>query len=216
VPQTENVHATDSARKQPGCCGAAGLLGRRTAIGMIAVFLTVCGALLAADPATKPKKPDVGYYATTQDVVEEILKQAKVTKQDVVVDLGCGDGRFVITAAKKYGCKGVGYEIDPVWVKQARELAEKEQVAKLVEIRDQDIFTADLKDVTVVTLFLLPELNARLIPQLEKLPKGARIVAHEFEVPGLVPDRKDEFVSKQDESEHLLFYYSVPLKRATK
>jgi len=176
------------------------------AVGLVALT----GILVAQE---SKKKPDVGYYATTQDVVEEILKQAKVTSNDVVCDLGCGDGRFVITAAKKYGCKGVGYEIDPVWVKKARELVQKEQVSKLVEIRDQDIFTADLKDVTVVTLFLLPELNNRLVPQLEKLPNGARIVTHEFDIPLLVPDRTMEYVSKQDESEHLLYFYSVPLKR---
>jgi SAM-dependent methyltransferase len=174
----------------------------------------ILGSVLAADEPSKPrKKPDVGYYATTQDVVEEILKLAKVTKSDVVCDLGCGDGRFVITAAKNYGCRGVGYEIDPVWVRKARALVDQEQVGKLVEIRDQDIFTADLKDVTVLCLFLLPELNNRLIPQLEKLPRGARIITHEFDIPGLVPDRKLEFVSKQDESEHLLYFYSAPVKR---
>jgi SAM-dependent methyltransferase len=190
---------------------------RRNSAWWTAALISLGGLVLAQEPAAKPKKkPDVGYYATTQDVVEEILKQAKVTKNDVVCDLGCGDGRFPITAAKLYGCKGVGYEIDPKWVATARALAEKEKVAKLVDIREQDIFTADLKNVTVVTLFLLPELNARLIPQLEKLPKGARIVAHEFDVPGLTPDRKLEYVSKEDESEHLLYFYSTPLKRAPK
>uniref|UniRef100_A0A7C2JXE8 Class I SAM-dependent methyltransferase n=1 Tax=Schlesneria paludicola TaxID=360056 RepID=A0A7C2JXE8_9PLAN len=169
---------------------------------------------LAAEPAPKPKKqPDVGYYATTQDVVEEILRLAKVTKNDVVCDLGCGDGRFVITAARKHGCRGVGYEIDPHYVKLARDKAKQQQVDALVTIHEQDIFTVDLKDVTVVTLFLLPELNNRLIPQLERLPPGARVVSHEFDVPGLVPDRELTFVSRQDESEHLLYLYTIPLKK---
>jgi SAM-dependent methyltransferase len=186
----------------------------RAAVAVVGLA-ALCGLIVAQEPAAKPKKkPDVGYYATTQDVVEEILRQVKVTKHDVVCDLGCGDGRFPITAARQYGCKGIGYEIDPKWVAAARALAEKEKVAHLVEIHEQDIFTVDLKDVTVVTLFLLPEMNARLVPQLEKLPKGARIVAHEFDVPGLVPDRKLEYVSKQDQSEHLLYFYTVPLKRA--
>jgi SAM-dependent methyltransferase len=186
----------------------------RAAVAVVGLA-ALCGLIVAQEPAAKPKKkPDVGYYATTQDVVEEILRQVKVTKHDVVCDLGCGDGRFPITAARQYGCKGLGYEIDPKWVAAARALAEKEKVAHLVEIHEQDIFTVDLKDVTVVTLFLLPEMNARLVPQLEKLPKGARIVAHEFDVPGLVPDRKLEYVSKQDQSEHLLYFYTVPLKRA--
>lgn len=183
----------------------------RAAVGAVVGGWLVCAA---ADPKPGKKNPDVGYYATTQDVVEEIFKQVKVTRQDVVCDLGCGDGRFPITAAKIYGCRGVGYEIDPEWVAQARQKAQQEGVSRLVEIREQDIFTADLREVTVVTLFLLPELNNRLIPQLEKLPKGARIVSHEFDIPGLVPDRKVEFESTQDKSEHLLYYYTTPLKKA--
>ncbi|MDP1797676.1 MAG: 50S ribosomal protein L11 methyltransferase [Planctomycetaceae bacterium] len=179
-----------------------------------AALLLTALTLSGAEPTSEKKKPDVGYYATTQDVVEEILKQAKVTKKDVVIDLGCGDGRFPITAAKKYGCKGIGYEIDPVWVAKAKARVEAEMVTDLVDIRAEDIFTADLRKVTVVCLFLLPELNTRLIPQLEKLPEGARIVTHEFDIPGLVPDRKTEYISTQDESEHLLYFYSVPLKRA--
>lgn len=166
-----------------------------------------------AQPSPK-KKPDVGYYATTQDVVEEILRQVKVQKTDIVCDLGCGDGRFVITAARKYGCKGIGYEIDPQLVETGRKRAQELGVADRVEILEEDIFTADLSKMTVVTLFLLPNLNTRLIPQLEKLPANARIVSHEFDVPGLVPDREMTFVSKQDDSEHLLYFYSLPLKKA--
>lgn len=182
---------------------------------MKATVVSLLVVMLAVRSGAEPpkKKPDVGYYATTQDVVDEILKQAKVTKTDVVVDLGCGDGRFPIAAAKTYGCKGVGYEIDPEWVAKAKAKVAAEKVGDLVEIRDQDIFTADLSKVTVVCLFLLPELNTRLIPQLEKMPQGARIVTHEFDIPGLIPDRKTEWVSKQDESEHLLYFYSIPLKR---
>ncbi|MDZ4688026.1 MAG: methyltransferase domain-containing protein [Planctomycetaceae bacterium] len=177
--------------------------------GCLAIAVT-----FAVEPTPAPKKkPDVGFYATTQDVVEEILRLAKVGKDDVVCDLGCGDGRFVITAAKRHGCRGVGYEIDPKYVKIARESAKKQDVEALVTIHEQDIFTVDLKPMTVVTLFLLPELNDRLIPQLEKLPKGARIISHEFDVPGLVADKELTFVSKQDESEHLLYIYTTPLKK---
>jgi ribosomal protein L11 methylase PrmA len=189
-------------------------MGHRTVFCLLGLGLLSAVALGADEPAAKPKKnPDVGYYATTQDVVEEILRLAKVGKNDVVCDLGCGDGRFVITAAKKHGCRGVGYEIDPQYVKLARESAKKQGVESLVTIHDQDIFTADLKPMTVVTLFLLPNLNTRLIPQLEQLPNGARIVSHEFDIPGLVPDRELTFVSKQDDSEHLLYIYSTPLKK---
>ncbi len=186
----------------------------------LCLFVSLSGSPLlsndapsTAQPSPK-KKPDVGYYATTQDVVEEIFKQVKVQKTDVVCDLGCGDGRFVITAAKKYGCKGIGYEIDPQLVETGRKRARELGVTDRVEILEEDIFTADLGKMTVVTLFLLPNLNTRLIPQLEKLPPNARIVSHEFDVPGLVPDREMTFVSKQDDSEHLLYFYSMPLKKA--
>jgi len=189
-------------------------MGSRIAF-CLPVLMVCLSALFAAEPTAKLKKsPDVGYYATTQDVVEEILRLAKVGKNDVVCDLGCGDGRFVITAAKKHGCRGVGYEIDPKYVKLARESAKQQGVDSLVTIHEQDIFTVDLKPMTVVTLFLLPNLNARLIPQLEKLPKGARIISHEFDIPGLVADRELTFVSKQDDSEHLLYIYTTPLKKA--
>lgn len=184
------------------------------------IWAAIGGAPLLSNDAAPPapsspkKKPDVGYYATTQDVVEEILRQVKVQKTDIVCDLGCGDGRFVITAARKYGCKGIGYEIDPQLVETGRKRAKELGVADRVEILEEDIFTADLSKMTVVTLFLLPNLNTRLIPQLEKLPANARIVSHEFDVPGLVPDREMTFVSKQDDSEHLLYFYSLPLKKA--
>jgi ribosomal protein L11 methylase PrmA len=187
-------------------------MGHYTAFCLLSLgVLSAVG--LMADESVPKKSPDVGYYATTQDVVEEILRLAKVRKNDVVCDLGCGDGRFVITAAKKHGCRGVGYEIDPKYVKLARESAKKQGVESLVTIHEQDIFTVDLKPMTVVTLFLLPNLNTRLIPQLEQLPKGARIISHEFDIPGLVPDRELTFVSKQDDSEHLLYVYTTPLKK---
>jgi ribosomal protein L11 methylase PrmA len=190
-------------------------MGLRAFVGLTVVLLGTFVSIAVAEDVSKPKKqPDVGFYATTQDVVEEILRLANVGKHDVVCDLGCGDGRFVITAAKKHGCRGVGYEIDPKYVKLARESAKKQGVEQLVAIHEEDIFTVDLKSMTVVTLFLLPELNQRLIPQLEKLPKGARIISHEFDVPGLIPDQELTFVSKQDESEHLLYVYTVPLKKA--
>lgn len=192
------------------------------------VVMGVCLCLLSAgffvaasgEETTQPKptkrRPDVGFLATTQDVVDEILKQARVTKDDVVCDLGCGDGRFVITAAAKYGCRGVGYEIDPKLIAAGREKAQQLGVADKARIVEQDLFTVDLSQVTVVTLFLLPDLNRRLIPQLEKLPANARIISHEFEVPGLIADREVTFVSKQDDSEHLLYFYSLPLKKAGK
>lgn len=161
----------------------------------------------------KPRKPDVGFYATTQDVVEKMLDLVKTTEKDVVYDLGCGDGRFVTTAAAKYGCKAVGVELDPKYVEIGKKIVADRGLSEKVEIRQGDIFETDLRPATVVTLFLLPEMNQKLIPQLEKLPAHARIIAHEFDIPGLIPEESLTFISKEDDSEHLLYIYKMPLKK---
>jgi SAM-dependent methyltransferase len=136
---------------------------------------------------TETREPDVIYVPTPQDVVDKMLELAEVKKGDVVYDLGCGDGRIVVTAAKKYGVKAVGFDIDPQRIKEARANVKKNKVDDLVTIRQADIFTLDLREASVVTLYLLPELNVRLMPQLEKLKKGSRIVSHEFDMRGAKP-----------------------------
>lgn len=177
------------------------------------VLLTAVDIVVAEDASPRPpKKPDVGYYATTQDVVDKMLDLAKVTKKDHVCDLGCGDGRFVVTAAKKFGCRSTGYELDPQLVATGRTKIREAGLEKLAKIEEQDIFTADLADTTVVMLFLLPKLNARLVPQLQKMPHGSRIITHEFDIPGIQADQELTWVSKQDDSEHLLYVYTIPLK----
>src|SRR5262249_16858656 len=149
---------------------------------------------------------------TPEKVVEAMLELAKVTKDDVVWDLGCGDGRIPVMAAKKYGCKARGFDIDPERVKESLENVKKEKVEKLVTIEKKDIFTLDLsKEPTVVTLYLLPELNVKLIPQLDKLPKGARIVSHAFDMKGVTPDRVEKV--KTDDGEVTIYLWTVPLKK---
>ena len=148
--------------------------------------------LVAADdpsPAAAPalKKPDVIYVPTPQPVVNKMLEMAEVKKGDVVYDLGCGDGRIVITAAKNYGVKAVGFDIDPERVKEALENVRTNKVGHLVTIRQADIFEQDLTPASVVTLYLLPDLNVRLMPQLEKLKPGSRIVSHDFDMRGAKP-----------------------------
>ena len=126
-------------------------------------------------------KPDVVFIPTPQPVVEAMLDLAKVTSADVVYDLGSGDGRIVITAAKKYGARGVGIEIDPALVKQARANAAAAGVADRVRFVTQDLFKTDLRPATVVTLYLLQSLNERLRPTLvRQLRPGARVVSHVF------------------------------------
>ena len=134
--------------------------------------------------ATRPKRrPDVIYVTTPEAVVTAMLKAANVTKQDLVYDLGCGDGRIVVTAAKNYGARGIGIDIDPQRVKEARENVKRNGVGDRVEIRQQDLFESEFRDASVVTLYLLPSLNLKLRPKLWKeLKVGTRVVSHAFDM----------------------------------
>lgn len=161
-----------------------------------------------------PREPDVIYVPTPQPVVDKMLELAQVTKNDLVYDLGCGDGRIVVTAAKKYGCKAVGYDIARKRIKESLANVEENNVGHLVTIEQKDIFTLDLSKANVVTLYLLPELNVKLIPQLEKLKPGSRIVSHDFDMRGVKPDKVVE-VSVDDEyhDEHTIYLWTTPLKK---
>jgi hypothetical protein len=159
------------------------------------------------------RKPDVLYVRTPQEVVDKMLKVAKVTKDDLVYDLGCGDGRFVVTAAKKYGCKAVGYDISPRRVRESRENVKKNGLEQLVRIEQKDIFTLDLSKADVITLFLLPSLNVKLIPQLDKLKPGSRVVSYNFGMRGVVPDQTIKFTSKEDGSRHIIYLWTTPLNK---
>jgi outer membrane protein assembly factor BamB len=160
------------------------------------------------------REPDAIFVPTPQDVVEKMLELAKIRKSDVVVDLGCGDGRLVVTAARKYGCKAIGYDLDPECVRMSRENVKKQGVERLVTIEEKDLFNVDLSKVDVVLLYLPPELTRRLIPQLSKLPAGARVVSHAFPIPGITPDRVVTVTSKEDELEHRISVWTAPLKPA--
>jgi SAM-dependent methyltransferase len=144
---------------------------------LFAAFLGLCLALQAA------MARDVPYVPTSEAVVEEMLELAGVGPGDVVYDLGCGDGRIVIAAAKKHGARGVGIDIDPKRIAEARQNARKEGVAGKVEFRENDLFQADIGDATVVTLYLLSSVNLKLRPKLLKeLKPGTRIVSHAFDM----------------------------------
>lgn len=168
-----------------------------------------------AKPEKEPARtPDVEYVPTPQTVVDKMLEMVKLKKTDVLYDLGCGDGRIVVTAAKKYGVKAFGYDIDPTRVEEAKENVKKNGVEDLVTITEADVFTLDLSPANVVTLYLLPELNVRLIPQLEKLKPGSRIVSHDFDMAGVKPDRHIQFTPKSPGArEHDIYLFSVPLKK---
>jgi uncharacterized protein (TIGR03000 family) len=137
------------------------------------------------------KRPitDVEYEPTPQNVVDALLRLAKVTRTDLVWDLGCGDGRIPVTAAKEYGCKTCGFDIDPERVKDSLANSRKHGVERLVTIEQRDIFTLDMsKGPTIVTLYLLPSLNAKLLPQLRKLPPGTRVISIAHRMADIKPD----------------------------
>jgi tRNA G37 N-methylase Trm5 len=134
------------------------------------------------------------YVPTPQDVVERMLEIAQVGAGDVVYDLGCGDGRLVITAAKKYGARGVGVDIDPERIAESHANAKKEGVESLVQFKLQDALSVDVSSATVITLYLLSSSNMKLRPILTKqLKAGARIVSHQFSMGDWPPEKTDTF-----------------------
>ena len=182
--------------------------------------LAALPALFADDKKKDEEKvqTDVVYWPTPQEVVEEMLKMAKVTKEDIVYDLGCGDARIPVTAAKKYGCKAWGFDIDPARIKDSEENVKKNDIGKLVTIKKQNIFADDfdISKASVVTLYLLPELNVRLIPKLEKLKDGSRIVSHDFDMRGCKPKETKKMNAKRHdgvEGEHTIYLWTVPLEK---
>lgn len=157
---------------------------------------------------TTPEK-DVPFVPTPEVVVAEMLKQAKVNKDDVLYDLGSGDGRIVITAAQEFGTKGVGIDIDPELVKKSQENAQKAGVADRVKFLEQDLFKTDLSEATVVTLYLLPDVNLKLRPKLlSELKPGTRVVSHNYDMGDWKP--KNVVRVKGPRYEHTVYSWVVP------
>lgn len=183
-------------------------------VGLLALTSMVALVYSAQEKQTaqEDRKPDVIFVPTPQEVVDRMLKLAEVKKDDVVYDLGCGDGRIVVTAAKEYGCKAFGFDIDPDRIKESQENVKKNKVEELVTIKKQDIFTLDLSKANVVTLYLLPSLNVKLIPQLEKMKDGSRIVSNSFDMKGVKP-KKVETVRLKDGGEKTIYLWVTPLEK---
>ena len=181
---------------------------RAGAMALAALLLphTVPGRARAQSPGGAA--PDVVYIPTPQPVVDAMLEGASVTSNDVVYDLGSGDGRIVITAAKKYGARGVGIEIDPALVKKATDNAAAAGVADRVRFSTGNIFEADISEATVVTLYLLQSLNERLRPKLVRdLRPGTRIVSHVFNMGPEWPPEKKLIVERSP-----IFFWTLPDK----
>jgi len=145
-------------------------------------------------------------------VVDKMLEMADVRKGEIVYDLGCGDGRIPVRAAMKYGVKAFGWDINPDRVKESLENVERNNVKKLVTIAEGDIFELDLSKADVITLYLLPNLNVKLIPQLEKLKPGCRIVSNDFDMAGVRPKRVVTFTPPGGR-EHRIHLWVTPLER---
>ena len=149
------------------------------------------------------------YVATPQEVVDRMLEIAEVRPTDVVYDLGSGDGRIVITAAKRYGARGVGFELDEKLVRRAQDNARRAGVTRLVEFRQQDVMTVDLSPATVVTLYLLQDVNLKLRPIiLSQLPLGARVVSHKFHMGDWRPDRTEKIQATSGDV-HTLYLWRI-------
>jgi SAM-dependent methyltransferase len=181
-------------------------LHKRCALALCLV-LAVAGVWVGGYAQTRT--PDVQYVPTPNNVVAEMLRLTDVTKKDVVYDLGCGDGRLVITAAKRFGARGVGIDIDPQRINESLANARKAGVTGRVQFLQQDLFEADIREATVVTLYLLPKLNIQLRPKLLRdLRPGTRVVSHDFDMGEWQPDQT---VQVQGPSrQHSVYYWVIP------
>jgi predicted O-methyltransferase YrrM len=182
---------------------------RRVVPALTAVVLLLVAVAGAQAPTTEQKPLDVPYVPTHESLVDEMLRMAKVGKNDILYDLGSGDGRIVITAAQKFGTRGVGYDLDPDRIREARQNAQRAGVTDRVRFEQQDIFKAKISDATVVTMYLLPDVNLKLRPKLlSELKPGTRIVSHNYDLGDWQPIQRTEM--DVTGVNHTLFLWIVP------
>jgi predicted RNA methylase len=186
----------------------------RTVLTVLALIVGLTWVTPAQQAPNQLRSPDVIFVPTPQEVVDVMLKIAKVTKDDVVYDLGSGDGRIPITAAKVYGARSVGIDIDPERIRDANEKLKESAVSdrtilSRIKFLNQDLFTTDISEATVVTLYLLPSLNLKLLPKLNKeLKPGTRVVSHAFD---MGPDIKPK-MDPINVNGRTVYYYTVPIQ----
>ena len=195
---------------------------RLTGLGVLlaaGIFLAAGGCtgthqLVSRDQSTQQDDPSLApYVVTPPDVVDEMLKLAEVGKQDLVYDLGSGDGRIVITAARMYGARGVGFELDPDLVRRARDNARRAGVDGLVEFHEQDVMTVNLASATVVTVYLSRDANLKLRPGLlSQLRPGSRVVSHTFDMGDWQPTRILDYRGESG-VRHTLYLWRIPERR---
>ena len=187
---------------------------RRSLVGFCT--FAVFGLAIAPAQNSQPRKPlDVPYVPTTEEAVAAMLKLAEVKSSDTVYDLGCGDGRIVVAAAKNYGAHGVGVDIDPQRISEANANAKRAGVDKLVRFEENDLFQADIKEASVVTLFLLSSVNLKLKPKLlADLKPGTRIVSNTFDMGDWKPEKEFTVPNTDDDTflSHRLYLWVVPAR----
>jgi hypothetical protein len=165
-------------------------------------------------PATADVAPklDVPYVPTHEKVVDEMLSMAEVKGDDVLYDLGSGDGRIPITAAKRFGTRGVGIDLNPQRIKEANENAQKAGITDKVTFKQGDIFKEDFSEATVVTLYLLPDVNLKLRPQILNMKPGTRVVSHNYDMGDWKPEKSKE-IETPDGTTHYVYFWRVPEKK---
>ena len=175
---------------------------------LLALAMLAAGAAAFAQGTTRA--PDVIFVPTPQEVVDKMLELAKVGKGDVLYDLGSGDGRIAVTAAKRFGIRATGIDIDPQRIAEANDNARRNGVSHLVQFRQEDLFKANFSEATVVTLYLLPDLNVKLRPRLlAELKPGTRIVSHQFDMGTWPPERKLELNGRT------IYLWTVPPRQGS-
>ncbi len=179
---------------------------RVTRVYMILLLvLSLLPAAASAQQAGKLRAPDVIFVPTPQEVVDAMLKLGEVHTGDVLYDLGCGDGRIVVTAAKRFGIRAVGIDINPERIAEAKANAQENGVTSRVTFRNEDLFEADIHEATVVSLYLLTSLNLKLRPKLwHDLKPGTRIVSHSFDMGDWKPEKQMEVAG------HTIYMWRVP------
>ena len=172
------------------------------------IMLALCAPTITAQAQDATlRSPDVIYVPTPQSVVEGMLRMANVTPGDIVYDLGSGDGRIPITAVQQFGAvRAIGIDIDPKRIQEANENAKNAGVTDRVKFLNQDLFTTDFSEATVITLYLLPSLNEKLRPQLLELKPGTRIVSHAFNMGDWTPEKTEQIDGRT------IFFWTVPAK----
>ena len=182
----------------------AAVAARNFAVALVMVLASA--AATAAQEKDGPRL-DVIFVPTPMQVVERMLAIAEVKKGEFLIDLGSGDGRIPVTAAKKYGARGLGVDLDPDRIREANDNVKKQGVGNMVEIRQQNLFETDITKADVISMYLLTDLNLRLRPKLLDLKPGTRIVSHAFSMGDWVPEQKETLAPRYD-----VYLWIIPAK----